>query len=54
MIILVCKDKLFAIFFKNKGAYLQLFLYFCALEIIPLLACWGVLRMINGYLKINF
>ena len=46
--------KLFAIFFKNKGAYLQLFLYFCALEIIPLLACWGVLRMINGYLKINF
>lgn len=42
------------IFFRQSGSFLQNILYFCALEIIPLLILWGVLAMINGYLKINF
>ena len=46
--------KTYTIFFHRSGAFLQIILYFCALEIIPLLALWGVLTMINSYLKINF
>lgn len=46
--------KTFIIFFKRIGAFLQIFLYFCALEIIPLLALTGALAMIGRQLKINF
>ncbi len=46
--------KTFIIFFKRMSAFLQIFLYFCALEIIPLLAVTGALAMIGSQLKINF
>ena len=46
--------KSFIIFFKQKDLYLQIILYFCALEIIPLLALWGGLRFLINILKINF
>ncbi len=47
-----CKSYL--IFFWGKGAFLQIILYFCALEVVPLFALWGGLVMISHYLKINF
>ena len=43
-----------AIFFRQNAFYLQIFLYFCTLEIIPLLALWGGLEVIVNALKINF
>ena len=46
--------KLYVIFFKRKGIFLQIFLYFCALEIVPLFVIGGLLLMINNYLKVNF
>ena len=46
--------KSFIIFFKRNGAFLQIFLYFCALEVVPLFALWGGLVLISHYLKINF
>lgn len=42
------------IFFKRKGAFLQNILYFCALEIVPLLSLYGALALTNSYLKINY
>ena len=33
--------KAWCIFFREKSAYMQIFLYFCALEIMPLLALGG-------------
>ena len=42
------------IFFRQKGFFLQNILYFCALEIIPLLSLWGGLVMIVDQLKVNF
>ena len=46
--------KSFVIFFRQNGLYLQIILYFCALEIIPLFALWGGLAVIANALKINF
>lgn len=46
--------KCWAIFFRQIGLFLQLILYFCALEIIPLLSLWGVLVVITEELKVNF
>ncbi len=46
--------KSFIIFFRRKGAFLQIILYFCALEVVPLFALWGGLVLISHYLKINF
>lgn len=46
--------KSFVMFFKNKAFVLQIILYFCALEIMPLLSLGGVLSMIVNQLKINF
>ena len=46
--------KCFVIFFRQNGLYLQIILYFCALEIIPLFALWGGLAVIVNALKINF
>ena len=46
--------KLWAIFFRQTGYFLQIILYLCALEIIPLLSLIGVLSMIADVLKVNF
>ena len=43
-----------AIFFKGKGRYLQTFLYFCALEITPLLAFCGLGVMLFEEIKVNY
>ncbi len=43
--------KTYIIFFKRSGAILQSFLYFCALELMPLGTLWGVLAMMDNYLK---
>ncbi len=42
------------IFFGRLGNFLQIFLYFCALELIPLVSLWGILVIIGNYLKVNF
>lgn len=42
------------IFFGGKDKILQNILYFCALELMPTLALWGVLSMTGNYLKVNF
>ena len=46
--------KAYIIFFRRNGVFLQIFLYFCALEVVPLFALWGGLVLISHYLKINF
>ena len=46
--------KSFAIFFNQKGGFLQNILYFCALEMIPLTMLWSGLLVITENLKINF
>ena len=46
--------KCYIIFFRQIGFFLQIILYLCALEIVPLAILWGVLEMINGFLKINY
>lgn len=46
--------KSFIIFFRRKGAFLQIILYFCALEIVPLSILLGSLVLVSHYLKINF
>lgn len=43
----------FIIFFKQKTGFLQIFLYFCTLEIIPMLSLMGVMEMIIDSLKIK-
>ncbi len=44
----------YTIFFKRIGASLQIILYFCALELMPLMVLWGVLLITDNYLIINF
>ena len=46
--------KCYIIFFRQNVVRLQIILYFCTLEIVPLLALWGVLVMTANNLKINF
>jgi len=46
--------KSWAIFFRQSGVYMQTFLYFCALEIAPLLGFAAALWWIADLLKINF
>ena len=46
--------KCFIIFFRQNVVGLQIILYLCALEIVPLLALWGVLDITANSLKINF
>ena len=46
--------KCWAIFFRQNGVFLQIILYFCALEITPLLAFAGMVKLIVDLLKINF
>lgn len=42
------------IFFRQNGIYLQNFLYFCALEIIPLLSLGAGLMVLIDHLKLNY
>ena len=46
--------KSYIIFFKQKGWFLQIILYFCALEMIPLALLWGGLLDITSILKVNY
>ena len=46
--------KSYTIFFKRMGVSLQIFLYFCTLELMPLMVLWGVLFITDNYLIINF
>lgn len=46
--------KLYLVFFKGKAFVLQIFLYFCALEIVPLLMLGGIMVMTVDYLKIKY
>lgn len=41
-------------FFRQKGGFIQNILYFCTLEIVPLLSMLGVVAMIVDHLKINY
>ena len=46
--------KSWLIFFKQNGLFFQNILYFCALEITPVLAFCGTWMMIINNLKVNF
>jgi hypothetical protein len=46
--------KCYSIFFRRNVVSLQIILYLCTLEIVPLLAYWGVLLITANNLKINF
>ena len=46
--------KCYVIFFRRNVVRLQIFLYFCTLEMVPMLALWSVLVMTANSLKINF
>jgi len=45
--------KAYSIFFRQKGFRLQIILYLCALEIVPLLFLWGILWTIVDSLRIK-
>ena len=44
----------YIIFFHSNVVKLQIILYFCALEIVPLLVLWGVLGMTANSMKVIF
>lgn len=46
--------KSYLIFFRHRGGFLQNFLYFCTLEIMPLVTLVGVLALIGDCLKVTF
>ena len=46
--------KTILIFFRKNGVFLQIILYLCALEIVPLAILLGSLGLINNFLKVNF
>ena len=46
--------KTWIIFFRNSGHSLQIFLYFCTLELLPLASLLGALAIIGNCLKVNF
>ncbi|MBQ8656483.1 MAG: DUF4271 domain-containing protein [Prevotella sp.] len=46
--------KCFIIFFRRLSVYLQIFLYFCTLEIVPLTLFWGILILTGKLLKVNY
>lgn len=43
--------KTYSIFFKRSISVVQSFLYFCALEVMPLGLLWGVLVTLDSYLR---
>lgn len=46
--------KAYIIFFRSFGGVLQLFLYFCTLEVMPVLMLFGAIELTGMYLKVNF
>jgi len=58
VVIAIAKSMLFykckMAFFRQKGGFIQNILYFCALEIVPLLSMLGAVAMIVDHLKINY
>lgn len=46
--------KAYIIFFRHSGNSLQIFLYFCTLELLPLASLLGCLAMLGNCLKVNF
>ena len=46
--------KCYVVFFRRNVFELQIILYFCALEMVPLLAFWGALGYVTDSLKIIF
>ena len=46
--------KTYIIFFSQNGFYLQNILYFCALEMVPLLSLWGGLAVIVNQVRVIF
>lgn len=44
----------YVIFFRQNGGFLQIILYFCALEIVPLAVLVGIWALLVDMLKINF
>lgn len=46
--------KVYRIFFQRKTHFLQFFLYFCTLEIVPLANMVGILMLIDKLLKITY
>ena len=46
--------KTYVIFFRHSGNSLQIFLYFCTLELLPLATLLGVLATVSNCLKVNF
>ncbi|MGN0281011.1 MAG: DUF4271 domain-containing protein [Prevotella sp.] len=46
--------KSYTIFFRRIRLFFQIFLYFCALEVVPMVAFGGALAITGNYLKINF
>ena len=46
--------KCFVIFFRRVGGYLQIILYLCALEIVPLAVFWSTLALTGNFFKINY
>ena len=46
--------KCYVVFFRRNVVKLQIILYFCALEMVPLLAFWGALDYVANSLKIIF
>ena len=46
--------KSFVIFFRQNGGFLQIIVYFCALEIVPLAVLVGIWALLVDMLKINF
>lgn len=46
--------KCFVIFFRKVGFFIQIILYFCALEIVPLAILWLSLLLAGDILKIKF
>ena len=46
--------KTYIIFFAQKAFYVQIILYFCALEMVPVLSLWGGLTVIVNHLRVIF
>ena len=46
--------KSYIIFFRHSGHSLQIFLYFCTLELLPFVMLLGVLAITGNCLKVNF
>lgn len=46
--------KCYTIFFRHGRGFVQNFLYFCALEVMPLLVLVSILQIVGNILKVNF